>query len=494
MARLTTTIVAISILLLVVGVGGAWYVHSLQQRTSDLLSQHVSNMRAAEELEIGLREVRTQLNLFLRDGDYTHLDAITKLREETDLWLEQAEELTQTPREQKLLARVKKGYQRLFEEFQRIPRQPLGPNGTQELRKLVQGLLSNEILLPAHEYLDRIEEQVAQASAESQVMARRVVLGLLLLGTCGAGAGLLAGFSLAHRVSRSLVQLSVPIRDVAGKLNEVVGPITLAAGWSLEELKVVLSNMANQVADVVARLQQSQREVLRSEQLAAVGQLAAGLAHEMRNPLMSMKLLVQSAAERGVTTSLHGRDLEILEEEITRLDRLIQTFLDFARPPRPDKRPLEVQAVLSQTVQFVSVRAEAHGVHIDCQLPAQPVAIEADLGQLRQVFLNLLLNALDAVREGGKVWVDVSHTPDSKLIIRVSDNGCGLPADLGARIFEPFVSTKETGLGLGLSICKRIIEDHGGSLTASNRPEGGAVFSIELPLVVASGQWLVASG
>jgi len=108
-------------------------------------------------------------------------------------------------------------------------------------------------------------------------------------------AGLLVGFVVARRISRTLVELSVPVRDAAGRLSEVVGPITLA-GQEMEELPVLAQGLAAQVAAVVERLQQSQQEVLRSEQLAAVGQLAAGVAHELRNPLQSMQLLIQSAA------------------------------------------------------------------------------------------------------------------------------------------------------------------------------------------------------
>jgi signal transduction histidine kinase len=125
-------------------------------------------------------------------------------------------------------------------------------------------------------------------------------------------------------------------------------------------------------------------------------------------------------------------------------------------------------------------------VRLECDLPAEPVPLEADAGQPRQVVLNLVLNALDAVPEGGVVSLQVRRRASGAgggwLILRVADTGPGLPAGLGARVFEPFVSTKETGLGLGLSVCKRIVKAHGGEITAANRPEGGAVFTVRLPL------------
>jgi two-component system, NtrC family, sensor histidine kinase HydH len=139
---------------------------------------------------------------------------------------------------------------------------------------------------------------------------------------------------------------------------------------------------------------------------------------------------------------------------------------------------------------LLAPRAEQQGVRLECRRPEQPVLIQADVGQMRQVMLNLLLNALDATGHGGTIVVEMAVSDhlakengrrDRWLTLRVSDTGRGLPAGLGQRIFEPFVSTKETGLGLGLSICKRIVEAHEGEIQAANRPEGGAVFTVRLP-------------
>jgi signal transduction histidine kinase len=294
---------------------------------------------------------------------------------------------------------------------------------------------------------------------------------------------LLAGNGIARAVSRSILRLSVPIHDAAGKLNEIAGPITLSARWSLDELERVLQTIASQIGAVIERLQQSQRQALRAEQLAAVGQMAAGLAHELRNPLTSMKLLVQAAAEHNAAHALSRRDLGVLEEEITRLERLIQTFLDFARPPHLEKQTFAIQSMLEQLVDLVSARAEQQDIRLQTELPSEPVVVRADRGQIRQVVLNLLLNAFEAVAQGGEVRVRLGALSSERwLTLRVEDTGPGLPPRLGQEIFEPFVSTKETGLGLGLSICKRIVEAHGGEIDGGDRPEGGAWFTVRLPL------------
>jgi signal transduction histidine kinase len=223
----------------------------------------------------------------------------------------------------------------------------------------------------------------------------------------------------------------------------------------------------------------------RAEQRATLGQMAAAMAHELRNPLTAMKMLVQGALageDWGLDSpALSGRDLAVLEEEIGRLERLTQSFLDFARPPQLEKRTLDVRPLVEQTLRVVEARATAAQTRVEFEAPPGPVLAVIDPGQFRQVLLNLLLNALDAVAGPGVIRVSVASEAGGWLTLRVSDSGCGLPAALGGRIFAPFTTTKEMGLGLGLSICKRIAEAHGGEISGVTRPEGGATFTLRLP-------------
>jgi signal transduction histidine kinase len=497
--RMTAPVAAISFLLAALGGAAAWYVHRLQEETSDVLVDNVASVRAAEKLESGLLEVRGHLKDYLHTGDRKYLDAIPAIREQTDQELHEADRLGTTPREQKLVAEIQAGYGRFFTEIDRIAGQERsgGPQRDQ-LRRLVEEVLAREILRPAREYLDYNELLAEQSSERSKATSHQMALALVFLGACGAVAGLLAGYGIARGIAQSVGRLRFPIQRAATQLDQVAGPVSLSSGQDLHELEADLQKVAQQAGTVVERLYESQREVLRAEQLAAVGQMAAGLAHELRNPLMSMKVLLQPVPEQEPAVNLSQRDLEVLNEEITRLEGLIQTFLDFARPPQPEKRPFDLHDVAEQTVVLVSGRAEQKGVRVERAWLEKKLLIEADMGQVRQVLLNLLINALDATPEGGTVTLRVQHEPrrynragqapscfagpDEWLMIEIADTGCGLPTDLGLRIFDPFVSKKETGLGLGLSICKRIVEAHGGEIAAADRPEGGAVFTVRLPV------------
>lgn len=486
--RMTAPLVTTSVSLLVVGVGAAWYVHQLQTRVSDDLRANVSSLRAAEELVIALHEVRALLNAFLLTGDRKYLDAVPAVRPRTEKWLAEAERWGTGVKEKEMMGQARRGHELLFAEIGRLTDKPVAALD-QKIDKLIEDVLEREILEPTQRYLTQNAEESDQSIHENQVFAGWLIGGLLLLGICGSAAGLTAGLGFARTFQRSLVQLSLPIRAAAGHLCEVVGPVTFSTTADLHDMENMLQMIAERIEAVVARLRQSEREVVRSEQLAALGQMATGMAHELRNPLTSMKILVQTALTRERASDLAeasdiglgGRDLVVLEEEITRLERLIQMFLQFAKPPQLEKRIVDVKPLIEDVVRFVAPRAAMCAMRIETSLPSESVQAAVDSGQMRQVLLNLLINALEATGSGGVVWVDLRDDADGWLKLRISDNGKGLPAALGNHIFSPFVTTKETGLGLGLSISKRIIESHGGEIAAQNRFDGGAAFTIRLP-------------
>ncbi|HEX7446620.1 MAG TPA: ATP-binding protein [Pirellulales bacterium] len=487
--RVTAPMIGVSLLLLTVGAVSAWYVHSMQQESSVSLARDMASMLAAEDLVITMRDARSKLNFFLRTGDRTYLAQIPVLRQSTDRLLSTAKESAAEDREKQLLKELDRGRLKFFDEVERAARAPAEEMSSRVESLLNGNALQEEMFEPALAYVSFHRKEVARRGEQSQAAADRMGLGFLLLGLCGSAAGLLAGFGIARGISRSIVQLSVPVHGAAGKLNEVVGPITLSTGGGFDELERALQNMADHIGTVVERLEQREREVMRSEQLAAVGQLAAGVAHELRNPLMAMKILVQAAAEREASGGLQGRDLAVVEEEIGRLEESIQSLLDFARPPQPAKRLVDLRELIEHTADLASARAEQQHVALHRDLPRQPAMVEVDGGQIKQVLLNLLFNALDALPSGGNIWIRVRDEPAAGspgYTLRVIDDGAGLPAELGERIFEPFVSTKETGTGLGLPICRRVIEAHGGQIDADPLPERGAAFTLWLPRAESS--------
>jgi signal transduction histidine kinase len=490
---------AVSGLLLAVGVGGAWYVHRVNREVSDSLDENLAAAQSEGRLVLTIREVRLELGQFAETSEPSHLTAAQS-------WLELVE---RELRSGGLEISDGDSLGNALQELQRRLASLLVDQDLARQRTTARELmatLSRDFLPLAEERLVNRQELASETSRQNQLLAKRIGIGLLMLGICGAAAGMLFGFGIARSIHRSLVQISIPVQDMAGRLNEVVGPIVVQANTDLSGLDDSLRMLSEKTADVVRRLQDSQHQSLKREQLAAVGQLAAGLAHELRNPLMSVNLILQTAAERD-DESLNKRDREVIQDEVSRLERMLKTFLDFARPPRPQKLAVDVNRLVEATVEVVRLRATQQDVQLHCPATAVPVSIEADELQMRQLLLNLLLNALDALPRGGNVWLDVSDDKlpfrqisfddsacklrtaadgngqprDAHCVkIRIADDGPGLSPEVLERLFEPFVSTKDTGIGLGLSICQRIVESHDGRITAGNRRGGGAEFTIFL--------------
>jgi len=246
-----------------------------------------------------------------------------------------------------------------------------------------------------------------------------------------------------------------------------------------------LQSVANVLALAIERKrheqEQRERDLLRSDQMATVGQVAASVAHELRNPLTSVKGLVQVNLKEARARGLPAEDLRVIEQEIRRMERTLQAFLDFARPPRPERHRMNLLPLIEQTLALVRGRIEKRKVTLQVLRPAAPVVVEGDADQLQQLLLNLALNALDVLPRGGSLEIELRIPHQGWIELRVSDSGPGIAPSLLPRVFEPFVSGKESGLGLGLTVSRRIAEDHGGDLLASNRPEGGACFLLRLP-------------
>ena len=493
--QVATPFIVASIIMLGLTVWVSWTVHARNRELTKLVSEDIDNIQAAQELAIGAREIRTQLTRYLATRDARHLEAVPALEQQAATWLGRARENLRTDSGRELLDEI----QIAFEQFQVDFPAATKLASRERWRAIddIKGQFDSVIVDRSRRFMHQKQELVQQTAKLNEQFADRLILALVGLTTCGIASGALMGSLVSNSLRKTVVSLSVPIHDTAGKLSQVVGPIDLRSARNFDEIQGNLTQMAEQVAVVVERLQQSQREALRAEQLAAVGQMAAGMAHELRNPLTSVKILVQSASERR---SLNHRDINVLEQEITRLELLIQSFLEFARPPMPEKRRLDLCEVVQNCVEAFHARAERVAIHVSIVAPDTPLWVLGDSTQLHQLLLNLLVNALDAVGRDGEIIVEAaevySKTPGnaSKLVrLSVIDDGCGLPSNLGHRIFDPFVSSKQTGIGMGLSICRRIVESHGGTITAADHSPRGTILTVQLPMIAAPQLALAAS-
>ncbi len=260
-----------------------------------------------------------------------------------------------------------------------------------------------------------------------------------------------------------------------------LGEIIEAYNRVTERLEYSHRRLTQEVSRLHRQLDEKNRELARKERLAALGEMAAGVAHEVRNPLGAIQLYA----------SMLDRDLDALPEAqrlvqkiagaVTSLDGIVSDILAFAGNDRLDPQPIALGTILNEVLALATPQQDARGaiVHVDESTAA--ARLEADDRETTRALVNLVFNALDAAGEGGRVWVTARGEGDGHVAITVADDGPGVPDELVQRVFNPFFTTKDTGTGLGLSIVHRIAEAHGGRVEVGKREGGGAACTLILP-------------
>lgn len=259
------------------------------------------------------------------------------------------------------------------------------------------------------------------------------------------------------------------------------------------ELERQVRERTRELEKATAQLQATQARLIRSERIAVTGQIAAGVTHEIRTPLNSLAINVQllrrelsgQASQPPLREVLNT--LATVEYEITRINRILEEFVNFARLPAPRFKQVEIAPLLQEILALLGPQAEAAGVRVEARRASSVTPVRGDADQLREVFLNLGENALHVMPNGGILSVEIDQVGEW-VEIAVRDSGPGIPEAERDRVFLPFVSTKADGLGLGLAIVRRIVEEHGGSVSCRSEPGAGAVFVVRLPAAGGPGE------
>ncbi|HEV3078710.1 MAG TPA: ATP-binding protein [Gemmataceae bacterium] len=479
--QVTAPALLIGLLLLAACVGGAWSSYRLQRNLDTIRSQSVRSLNAALELEISLRQLRYHSIRYLIDPTAQNLETIDVDQNQFNQSLKTAKQSAQTAAEEQCVAAIEKGYGQYEQDMARFRADVLRRHKPVDFRKLDQEHPIRNIVEPCRKLLDFSKQHMDQMIRESDAVSRQARLIMMLLGVGGPLGGILCGYGIARALSRSIYNLSVRVKDISQRLDQDLASVSVSADGDLTHLDRQLQGVVERVEEVAERVQRQQREMLRAEQLSAVGQLAASVAHEVRNPLTSVKLLVEAAKRPANRKPLSQDDLQVIHGAVCRLEQTVQSFLDFARLPTPSRKLTDLRGIIDQAVDLVRARARQQGVEIAVRRPEQPVVTEVDGGQLCTVLVNLLLNSLDALPERGSIAIDLQAARGEQISLTVSDSGPGISPEMMSRLFVPFASSKPTGTGLGLSISRRILEEHGGTITAANQPGGGARFTITLP-------------
>ena len=231
--------------------------------------------------------------------------------------------------------------------------------------------------------------------------------------------------------------------------------------------------------------EQSRDQLMHNQRLAATGELTASLAHEINNPLQAIHNSLQLLLSFPLSPEEQQSYIEMADEEIERLITMVKRILDFSRRPQEDMQPLQVNYVVKKVLNLANKYLQHKKISLKSSFATDLAPVQGNATTLGQVFLNLIINAVEAMPEGGTLTVTTTSTPDECVAVRISDTGPGIPCEVRSHIFEPFFSTKAEGTGLGLSISQSIVQQHNGEIQVKSRPDEGTTFTVILPMASA---------
>jgi signal transduction histidine kinase len=443
---------------------------------TSLIDKNFASFQAAQGLEAALLMQRGLTTYYFLDGNPDWLKQLEQYHQVFLEWLGKARKSAYTEAMGELIGQIEAQYRGYVDSraavinLYRAGAREAGAARHPQVRRQF-----NELLNLCDRYSLMNEYSIARARTESRARARFINAITLVALPGVALLGALLAYILLKQILGPIRQLAVEAAPASGV--PVANEVTALS-------RRVYSLMEN-VGEAQSLLTRSQEHLLQSGKWALVGKLAAGVAHSIRNPLTSVKMRLFSMERTLPLTPTQREDLEVISEEIRHIDTIVRNFLEFSRPPKLKMQKISPSDVVDMALQLLKPRLESYGVAVQVPRHLKLPEVWADPEQLKEVLVNLLVNACEAMTAGGRITIqeeerlapEVGHV----VTIRVRDNGPGIPENIQDQVFQPFFSTKEEGTGLGLAIASRIIEDHGGWIDLTSREGAGATFSITLP-------------
>lgn len=301
---------------------------------------------------------------------------------------------------------------------------------------------------------------------------------IYLLGSAFIFFGIMFGLLMARKVLKPIIVINKGVKKIGeGELGHKIPEEGMG---EIKELAVSFNRMSAELKELVDAIKSAQEKLVRTEKLYAIGEFSAGVAHEIRNPLTSIKLLVQTIRNTG--ESLSGSDIDIIDKEINRINRIIKSFLAFAKPERIEKMDVNIKEVLDDVLTITKPQMRHSNIQLTQEFPEAIPIISGNYDALKQVFLNLILNATQAIDSNGGT-LDIEVLADkNKLSVIIKDSGTGISGKNLKNIFDPFFTTKKEGTGMGLALTHNIIDEHSGKIDIESEPGIGTTVKVDLPI------------
>ena len=471
-------IITALVLISVAGSSGTVYSTYRNERLfAEILDRHLPAFQAAAALESALVNQKGFVTYYFLDGDVSWLRQLGEYRQIFNTRLADARRLTDVPL-QTAIDRIETEYRQYIEAKDRvIAHYERGEReaGARLHRSVRERFFS--ILQQCEAYKQIHAQRVAAIRLESHREASRLrIMAGVTLAVSLCSTGLLL-FTVTVQILRPLQRLA----QATGK--------PASTDRSQDVVAALHRNVQDLIEDVDqthSELAKSREHLLQSEKMAMVGKLAAGMAHSIRNPFTSIKMRLFSLNRTLTLGDGQKEDFDVISEEIRHVDTIVQNFLEFSRPPRLKMQPVSPSVVVDMALQLLEHRLKAYDVTVHVHRRRPLPEIDADPEQLKEVLVNLIVNACEAIQKDGRIDIHEGEAFAQPLgrvaVLRFVDNGPGIAPALREKVLQPFFTTKEEGTGLGLSIAARIVAEHRGRLDVQQGDDQGAAFVITLPI------------
>ncbi len=301
---------------------------------------------------------------------------------------------------------------------------------------------------------------------------------LYLLATVVTFIGIMLGLYMARKVLQPILILNRGVKRVGE--GEVGVEVPVVGYGEIRELSLSFNSMSVKLKELIDKMKSAQEHLVKTEKLYAIGEFSAGIAHEIKNPLTPIMMLMSRVKEEG--ESLTVEDIDVIEEEMHRIDNIVKEFLAFARPDNSEKRIVNINNVLSEVTTITRPKIKQSAIRLVEKYLPSLLEITGNHDSLKQVFLNIMLNAIQAMDgSGGALTVETSNE-NGNVRVLISDSGVGIPGEDLKKIFDPFYTTKKEGTGMGLAITYSIINDHSGRIDIDSTPGSGTDVKVTLPI------------
>ena len=301
---------------------------------------------------------------------------------------------------------------------------------------------------------------------------------LYLLAAIVTLIGIVLGLYMARKVLQPVLILNRGVKRIGE--GEVGVEVPVVGHGEIRELSLSFNRMSVKLKELIDKIKSAQEHLVKTEKLYAIGEFSAGIAHEIKNPLTPIMMLMRRVKEEG--EALTDKDIDVIEEEMHRIDNIVKEFLAFARPDSSEKTSVQIDNVLNEVITITRPKMKQSAIRLIEKYSPSPLEITGNHDALKQVFLNIMLNAIQAMDAGGGTVTIETSTESRKAQILINDTGIGIPGEDLKKIFDPFFTTKKEGTGMGLALTYSIIADHFGKIDVDSKPGQGTSVKVRLPI------------